>query len=117
MPLFRRLLLIQGAYYALTGLWPLVSIKTFQRVTGPKNDLWLVKTAGLLILAVAVPLLAAGAGDHLSPEIVLLSAGSAVALAGVDVVYAFKGVISRVYLLDAAAEAALLISWAYAIAG
>lgn len=96
MPLARKLLLIQGAYYALTGLWPLFSVRTFQRVTGPKSDLWLVKTAGLLIAAIAaiaVPLLAAGAQGRVSPEIVLLSAGSA-----------------------AAAEAAVLISWAFAIA-
>jgi hypothetical protein len=33
----------------MTGLWPLVSIGTFQQVTGPKTDLWLVKTVGVLI--------------------------------------------------------------------
>ena len=28
--------LVQGVYFLMTGLWPLVSIDTFQRVTAPK---------------------------------------------------------------------------------
>jgi hypothetical protein len=36
---------VQGIYYLLTGLWPLVSIGTFQMVTGEKTDVWLVHTA------------------------------------------------------------------------
>src|SRR5438270_11614006 len=44
------LYLVQGVYYLLTGVWPLVSIDTFQMVTGPKTDLWLVQTVGALII-------------------------------------------------------------------
>ena len=47
------LALAQGAYYLLTGVWPLVSIGTFQRLTGPKADRWLVKTVGVLVGALA----------------------------------------------------------------
>jgi hypothetical protein len=42
-------LLAQGIFYLLTGIWPLVSTNTFQKVTGPKQDLWLVRTAGVWI--------------------------------------------------------------------
>ena len=28
----------QGGFYLVTGIWPLVSIGSFQRVTGPKVD-------------------------------------------------------------------------------
>jgi hypothetical protein len=31
------LLWVQGAYYLVTGLWPLVSIRTFKLVTGEKG--------------------------------------------------------------------------------
>jgi hypothetical protein len=41
--------LVQGLYFLMTGLWPLVSIGTFQHVTGPKIDLWLVNTVGVLV--------------------------------------------------------------------
>src|SRR5437879_6174180 len=34
--------LAQGLYFLLTGLWQLLSISSFQAVTGPKHDLWLV---------------------------------------------------------------------------
>ena len=34
------ILLIQGVYYALTGIWPVVHIGSFMKVTGPKRDLW-----------------------------------------------------------------------------
>jgi hypothetical protein len=40
-----------------------------------------------------------------------LAVGSAVGLGAVDVVYAAKGRISPIYLLDALLEAALLAAW------
>jgi hypothetical protein len=41
--------LVQGIYFFLTGVWPLISMRTFLRITGPKTDLWLVKTVGLIL--------------------------------------------------------------------
>ena len=40
---------VKGWYFLVTGLGPLVSIGTFQRVTGPKVDLWLVNTVGMVV--------------------------------------------------------------------
>src|SRR4051794_19239540 len=66
--LFTALLWLQGVYYLVTGVWPLVSIETFQMVTGRKTDHletgreadhWLVMTVGVLITAVALTLLLA----------------------------------------------------------
>ena len=31
--------LVQGIFYFLTGIWPLLSMETFLKVTGPKTDL------------------------------------------------------------------------------
>ena len=42
--------LAQGLYYAFTGVWPLISMSSFLAVTGPKTDLWLVNTVGILVL-------------------------------------------------------------------
>jgi hypothetical protein len=117
MTLAESLLLAQGSYYAISGLWPLVSMRTFLSVTGPKTDLWLVKTVGLLVLAIGMTLLAAAWRGTLQPEIVMLAVGSAVALIAVDVVYSVKRVISYVYLADAAAEGSLIWLWAMAAAG
>jgi voltage-gated potassium channel Kch len=100
-----------GLYYLITGIWPLISIRTFQAVTGPKADLWLVKAAGLLIGVVGVVLTAAGLQRRMTPEIPVLAAGTAASLAGIDITYAGRGRISRIYLLDAAAQAALMVAW------
>ncbi len=109
-----RLSLAQGLYYLVTGLWPLASMRAFERVTGPKTDRWLVKTAGILIAVIGGVLTLAGLRGRRSPEVPLLAAGSAAGLAGIDTVYAARGRISRIYLLDALAEGALLVGWALA---
>jgi len=102
---------VQGIFYALTGLWPLLHMPSFLAVTGPKVDLWLVKTVGLLILVIGAVLLVGARRRSIGPELALLAAGAAAALAGVDLVYALSDRISDIYLLDAAAEIGLVILW------
>jgi hypothetical protein len=108
------LALAQGVFYLVTGIWPLLSIRTFEAVTGPKTDRWLVKTAGVLITAIGTALTLAGWRRSVTPEIGVLAAGGALGLAGIDVVYAARGRISKVYLLDALAELAIVAGWALA---
>lgn len=114
MPAASELALVQGLYYVLSGLWPLVHMRSFLAVSGPKNDLWLVKTVGLLIIVIGGALIAER-GEPGAPRLIL-AAGAAFALAAIDVVYAVKGVISRVYLLDALVEGAFLFAWSAASA-
>lgn len=104
--------LAQGGYFALSGLWPLVSMRTFERVTDPKVDRWLVQTVGVLVLAVGASLGLAGARRRVTPELALLAAGSAAGLAAIDIIYVARRRIAPVYLLDALAEGALLLGWA-----
>lgn len=110
------LLLGQGLYYAATGAWPLVHMRSFLRVTGPKTDLWLVRTVGLLIVVIGATLVLAGLRRRASPELAVLAIGGALALAAVDCVHVAAGRISRIYLLDAALEiplaVALSVAWA-----
>ena len=114
-PAVRYLALGQGIFYILTGVWPLVGIGTFQKVTGPKTDLWLVKTAGVLITVIGGVLTMAGLRRNMQPEMPVLGAGAAAGLTAIDVVYVAKGRISRVYLLDALAEIGLIIAWLIAL--
>lgn len=46
----------QAVFYVLTGIWPSLSMSTFEAVTGPKTDDWLVQTVGVLILVIGVVL-------------------------------------------------------------
>ena len=108
---------VQAVYFVVTGVWPIVHIRSFMAVTGPKRDIWLVKTVGVLVTVVgAVIGLAAWRGSF-TPEVFLLAVGSAAALAGVDVYYHLRGVIPRVYLLDAVAEGVLIAGWVVAWTG
>src|SRR5215217_2358528 len=76
--------LAQGSFYLVTGIWPLVSIRSFEAVTGPKADRWLVKTAGVLIMAIGAALTLAGRRKSVTPEMRLLAVGSALGLIGID---------------------------------
>ncbi len=107
----RTLALGQAAYYAVTGLWPLFDIESFESVTGPKVDRWLVKTVGALVTAVAASLTLAARSDPTRPEIVTLAAGSALALGAIDVIYVAQRRISAIYLIDAAAQAVIVTGW------
>ena len=106
-----KLALIQGVFYMLTGLWPLIDIVSFQIITGPKVDLWLVRTVGVLVTVIGTVLLSASRSRRINREILLLAVGSALGLAGIDLVYALSGRISAIYLADAAAEIALASLW------
>jgi hypothetical protein len=103
---------VHAVYFALTGIWPLVHMRSFLAVTGPKNDLWLVRMVGLLLLAVAGPIALAAWRGAVLPEVLALAVGSSAALAIIDVVYVARGTIRKIYLADAAAELVLVIAWA-----
>jgi hypothetical protein len=84
---------------------------SFQRVTGPKGDTWLVNTVGTLVAVVGFVLLLAAGRRRITLEAGALAAGSAAALSGIDVYYVSRRRISPVYLLDAALEWLLVAGW------
>jgi hypothetical protein len=107
----RALAFAQGGYFLTTGIWPLVHMRSFLRVSGPKHDLWLVRTVGALIAVTGAVLVAAARRNRLTAEIELLAAGTAAALGTVDAVYTSRRRIPPIYMLDGAAEAALVVLW------
>jgi hypothetical protein len=107
----RLLAASQGVFYIATGLWPLVSLSSFVSVTGPKRDVWLLKTTGLLIAALGGVLLLGARRPSPSREAQMAGIGTAAALGSVDLLYVTKGALPRVYLLDALAEGAFLVAW------
>jgi hypothetical protein len=112
VPLRRRdVALAQALYYGATGLWPLASRRTFEAVTGPKEDWWLVESLALLLLPIAGALGAAAARDRITPEIELLGAGAAGMLAASDVLVAARRRGRWTYLIDAAVSGSFVAAW------
>lgn len=107
--------LVQGIYFFITGVWPLVSMRTFLTITGPKTDLWLVKTVGAILAVIGAVLILAQANGEINASIVVLAMGSAFALAIVEIIYVGKQVIPLIYLADAFAELLLIAWWAFSI--
>lgn len=102
----------QGAFWLLTGMWPLVHYRSFEAVTGPKKDDWLVKTVGGLIAVVGGTLLVSARRREPVREAALLGVAGAAALAWADLRFVRSGRISGVYLLDVLAESPFLAGWA-----
>lgn len=105
------LAVVQGLYFFITGIWPLIHINSFMAVTGPKVDVWLVKTVGVLVFIIGMGLMAAGVKRRITFPLAFIAAGSALVLFFIDVIYVWQGVISPIYLLDAVLESILVISW------
>jgi hypothetical protein len=110
----QRIALAQGAYFAATGVWPLVHMRSFEAVTGPKVDKWLVRTVGVLLGIVGGVLVSAAARKRITGEVAALGAATAAGLGAIDAIYASKRRIAPIYLADAALEAAIVASWAVA---
>lgn len=109
-----RLAQAQGIAYLITGIWPIIHRRSFEAVTGPKVDFWLVRTVGALVSVIGATLLLGSRRSRWIPEFTFLAAGSALGLAIVDIVGVAVRRISPVYLLDAVGELALVAAWVQA---
>jgi hypothetical protein len=107
--------LVQGTYFFVTGIWPLLSMSTFLKVTGPKTDLWLVKTVGVILAVIGLVLVVAQLNAEINGPVILLAIGSGLGLALVEFVYVARRVISRIYLGDAFVELILIAWWGISI--
>jgi hypothetical protein len=106
-----RIAFLQGGFYLATGIWPLIDIDSFQQVTGPKTDLWLVRTVGVLVSVVGAVLVSAARRKRVTDEVMLLAVGCALGLAAIDITYVALKTIRPVYLADAVAELGLVALW------
>ena len=101
----------QATYFVVSGIWPLISIRTFEAITGPKADRWLVKTVGVLVAVVGGVLMLARHNNAVRTDTVVLATGTAAGLAAVEAVYVVKRRIRPVYMLDALLEAVFIAGW------
>lgn len=102
---------LQGSFYVITGLWPLLHGKSFQMVTEFKTTFWLAQVVGALLALIGAVLLVAARKAVIAPEIVLLGAGSAGLLAVADLLIVPLPESSRAYWLDCPVEIAFVVAW------
>lgn len=107
----QALALIQGIYYFVTGLWPIVDIQSFMMVTGPKVDIWLVKMVGGLTIAISLFLFVVASKGLITSEGMVLILAACFAYLTIDVYYSLNRVIRYIYLGDAALEFIFIVSW------
>jgi hypothetical protein len=106
----RIILRYLGLYYALTAIWPLIDMNSFELITGKKTDHWLVKTVSIMILGSAIVFLISGWQNEGSTEVIkLLATMNTVGLFLIDIIYVTKKRIRRVYLVDAVIELLFLM--------
>lgn len=106
----RVLAMAQGATNIAGGAWPILSIRSFEKVFGAKVDRWLVYTVGgLLIANGTAQMLAARAGELRSAR--WIGIGTATPLAAIDAIYAPTGRIRWTYLLDGVIELSWIGLW------
>ena len=63
---------LYAPYLVATGVWSLVHRRSFERVTGPKEDYWLVQTVGALAIAIGASLGVAVRRRAQEPETIVL---------------------------------------------
>lgn len=110
------LLLIQGIYYLITAIWPLADINSFLSVTGPKTDVWLVKTVAALLIPVSLTILAGLRKRKNATSSIVLATTSAMAFLIIDFYYSLNGTIGSIYMVDGVVQAGLLAMWAVVVA-
>ncbi len=101
----------QAAYYVVTGVWPLVHMRSFEAVTGKKREPWLVQTVGVLVTSIGASLGMAARRRHATAETRTLGATSAAALAGIGIWHRYRTGLRRIYLADAALELLIAAAW------
>ena len=106
----------QGVFYVVTGLWPIIHLRSFEAITGRKRkEGWIAKSMGGLIAAVGVALIAGSLEKRQSAALRVLGMGSAIALGVADLVFAKQHKTHNrnqtAYYADAAAEGAALAGW------
>jgi hypothetical protein len=106
-----RLARLHGLFNVAGGVWPIIHIRSFEAVLGPKVDRWLVYTVAGLMVSTGTAQLAATAEEESLRQARRVGIGCAATLAVIDLIYVPRRRISPMYLFDALAESGWLIAW------
>lgn len=100
-------LTLQGTYYSLTGLWALVSLESFSRVTGHRADPFEMHSIAALSLVVGLFLIWAAFREDLRRPAGVLAVGLVLAVMIPELVYLPRIGNPPLFWVDFALEGAL----------
>jgi hypothetical protein len=100
-----------GLFNIVGGAWPLLHLRSFEAVLGPKVDRWLVRTVAGLMIVIGAVQISAGSSTEALQQARRIGVGTALTLGTIDLVYAPRGRISKMYLVDALLEGAWILVW------
>ncbi|WP_370898422.1 hypothetical protein [Chryseobacterium gossypii] len=111
MQRFHLIPLLQAVYFLITAVWPLVHIKSFLYVTGPKTDIWLVQTVAVLLLPYSLLFFYLAFAKKILNIHALVGGISALGLGVIELYYYLQGTLKWVYFVDAIIEICFFIYW------
>jgi hypothetical protein len=106
-----RIARAQGIFNVIGGAWPIVGLRSFEFVYGPKKDVFLQKTVGGLLASIGVVQLTAGGTRSGLDMARRLGIAAAATLLAVDVIYMPRGQMRWTYTQDALCELVWLGAW------
>ena len=104
------LLIVQGIYYLLTGLWPLLRLNSLP-LTGSASPNWLPQPVHLLVLCTGVVLLKGSRDQNIKQGVKVLSIAAALALLLIDLYFPFSGTVSKLFIIDGILQFSCLVLW------
>jgi|tagenome__1003787_1003787.scaffolds.fasta_scaffold20969055_5 hypothetical protein len=105
-----RVARLHGALNLWGGIWPLLHLRSFEAVFGPKVDRWLVYTVAGLLTSIGYAQWQAATSENWR-HARRLGIGTAGTLLAIDLTYVPRGRIRWTYLVDAAAEVTVIVAW------
>lgn len=108
-----KLALAHGAYLVFIGGWPLLHLKSFAKVTGPKPEGWLTKAIGAAFANIGITMIqSALRGGRARREVRSLAVRMAMTLAAFDFYYAgVRRRISPIYLGNGVVQLGFAVLW------
>lgn len=109
--------LVQGVYYIVLGLWPVVHAASFQRLTGglDLSDLWQLRTLGLVLAVIGVSLLWAVRRRSVAPEAAIVACGVAAVMAIMNLVNITVKAYPPIYCFDCLIQVGFVYGWINAL--
>lgn len=106
----RVAMLVQGTYYILTGLWPLIHFSSFSRAVALPMNPFQAQTFGAVLVIIGAHLLETARRDYPGASATLLGIAVAGAIAVVDLVWLPRLAVPSALWGDLLAEVAIAIA-------